>query len=150
MRGWVWCVQSSERTEKRIIKRPIGAGIDPQKQAKPARFAENVPEILDQLNSKPLVGIAELFPDISEYSQEMLMIHHWSIIWRVSGNKQNASLQASYSGQHQPEYAYFIGAESMQLSCASTTILSLSNMTVNHKQSMLSYSFTPRFLFIEL
>ncbi len=55
----MWCVQSSERTEKRIRKRPIIAGIDPQKQAKPARFAEDVPEILDQLNSMPLVGIAE-------------------------------------------------------------------------------------------
>ena len=54
----MWCVQSSERTEKRIRKRPIIAGIDPQKQAKPARFAEDVPEILDQLNSMPLVGIA--------------------------------------------------------------------------------------------
>ena len=51
MRGWVWCVQSSERTEKRIRKRPIGAGIDPKKQAKPARFAEDVSEIVDQLNS---------------------------------------------------------------------------------------------------
>ena len=58
MRGWVWCVQSSERTEKRIRKRPIGAGIDPKKQAKPARFAEDVSEIVDQLNSMPLVGIA--------------------------------------------------------------------------------------------
>ncbi len=60
MRGWVWCVQSSERTEKRIIKRPIGVGIDPQKQAKPARFAGDVHEILNQLNSMPLGGIAGL------------------------------------------------------------------------------------------
>jgi len=54
-----WCVSSSESTEKRIRKLPIGAGIDPLKHGKNIRFAGDVPEILELLNSKSLVGIAD-------------------------------------------------------------------------------------------
>ncbi len=36
----------------------MGTGMDPQKQAKHVRFAGSVPEILNLLKSKPLVGIA--------------------------------------------------------------------------------------------
>jgi len=50
---------SSESAEKRIKKPPIGAGIDPLKHGKFVRFAGDVPEILDLLNFKSLVGIAD-------------------------------------------------------------------------------------------
>lgn len=62
-----WCVPSSESTEKRIRKLPIGAGIDPLKHGKIIRFAGDVSEILELLNSMSLVGIAVKTSHISTF-----------------------------------------------------------------------------------